>query len=68
MQRDFNTVVKTIKRSEKDVDTVLKAARLRRIENGKMATEMVEAIMPYILTLVIIVAFFGLFALSIIYK
>ena len=32
MKRDFKTVVKTIKHAEKDVDKVLKAARLERHE------------------------------------
>lgn len=41
----FNEVVKGIRKSEKRVDKVLKAARLKRIENGKMSDDRFDRIM-----------------------
>lgn len=45
--REFRTVVKGIKRSEKDVDKVLNAARLRRTESGRMSGDNLEKILDF---------------------
>ena len=44
----FNEVVKGIKKSEKYVDKVLDAARLRRIESGRMSDKRFEEIISLI--------------------
>jgi hypothetical protein len=44
----FKDVVESIKRSEKDVDKVLKAARLQRIESGKMSDGRFDRIMSLV--------------------
>lgn len=46
--RMFKDVVESIKRSEKDVDKVLKAARLQRIESGKMSDGRFDRIMSLV--------------------
>lgn len=46
--RTFKDVVTTIEKSENDVDKVLKAARLDRVENGKMSNERFNRIMSLI--------------------
>lgn len=63
--REFKTVVKTIKGAEKDVDKVLKAARLNRVESGRMSSEDLETILNFALSalgmisiLVFMLAFF----------
>lgn len=48
--REFKTVVKTIKGAEKDVDKVLKAARLNRVEKGKMSGRDLEMILNFALS------------------
>lgn len=39
MKRTFKDVLTAIRRSENDVDKVLKAARLQRIESGRMSDD-----------------------------
>lgn len=41
----FNEVVKGIRNAERNVDRVLKAARLNRVENGKMTDDRFDRIM-----------------------
>ncbi len=59
----FNKRVKQIANAEKDVDKVLKAARLRRnpVNNSNL-----ETILDYAVYLTVIVRIFGMFALAII--
>lgn len=45
-ERKFQEVVKTIESAEKDVDKVLKAARLERHEKQSARLELIEALMP----------------------
>ena len=46
--RNFKQVVNTIKDSEKDVDKVLKAARLQRNETGRMSDERFNKVLELI--------------------
>lgn len=48
MERTFKDVVKTIRRSEKDVDKVLDAARLQRHETGRMSDKRFDTIMELV--------------------
>lgn len=53
--REFKTVVKTIKGAEKDVDKVLKAARLNRVEKGKMSGRDLEMILEFLFGISVLV-------------
>ena len=44
----FNEVVKGIRKSEKNVDKVLKAARLERVESGRMSDYRFDCIVDLI--------------------
>lgn len=46
--KDFDETVKQIESSEKDVDKVLKAARLERHEKPPMSIERLQMILNYI--------------------
>ena len=59
----FNKRVKQIANAEKDVDKVLKAARLRR---NPVNSNDLETILEYAVYLTVIVGIFGMFALMII--
>ena len=62
MKRDFDTVVKTIENAEKDVDKLLKAARLQRHEKQTPRVDW-----EILLAMFVILMVFGMFALMVIY-
>lgn len=67
MRRTFKDVLAGIRRSEKDVDKVLDAARLQRIESGRMSDERFEKIIDLIgsaLFGVGVLIFFALYILA----
>jgi len=56
-KRKFNDVVTTIARAEKDVDNVLKAARLERVKNTSSVRERINGE-----DLLMIIFYLGLFS------
>ena len=68
MKRTFRDVLTGIKNAEKDVDKVLAAARLQRIESGKMTDKRFEQILEfsgYVLFGIGVLLFFGMYFLCI---
>lgn len=52
----FKSVVKGIKHSEKNVDKVLRAARLERHESGAMSDARLEMILGHVVGIIAIIA------------
>lgn len=48
MEKTFKQVVKGIRKAEKNVDKVLDAARLQRIESGRMSDERFNRILALV--------------------
>ena len=48
MEKTFKQVVKGIRKAEKNVDKVLNAARLQRIESGRMSDERFNRILSLV--------------------
>lgn len=59
--RSFKEVVKSIDHAERDVDKVLKAARLDRHES-RMTDQRLEMILNYVMGIVLVMCCSGLFA------
>lgn len=65
--RKFNDVVNDIESAEKDVDKVLKAARLERHESARMSAEQkTTIILALIVTFGVLMFFFMMFVLPVI--
>ena len=65
-ERTFEEVVKSIEMSEKDVDKILKAARLARVEKPRMSDTRFEIICMMIVFIILVVMFFGFMAVTVI--
>lgn len=65
--RSFEEVVRSIEMSESDVDKILKAARLARIEKPKMSDDRFEMLLWAITIIVAMVLIFGFMSLSVIF-
>ena len=65
-ERTFEEVVKSIEMSEKDVDKILKAARLARVEKPRMSDARFEIICMMIVFVILVVMFFGFMAVTVI--
>ena len=66
MEKTFKQVVKGIRRAEKNVDKVLDAARLQRIESGRMSDERFNKIMDLVGSVLLgigMLIFFGMYIL-----
>jgi t-SNARE complex subunit (syntaxin) len=63
-ERKFEDVVRSIEMSEKDVDRILKVARLSRIEKPRMSDSRVETICGTIIICMCILMFALVFIVS----
>lgn len=63
-ERTFEEVVKSIEMSEKDVDKILKAAKLAR--HPRMSDTRFEIICMMVVFIILVVMFFGFMAITII--
>jgi t-SNARE complex subunit (syntaxin) len=64
-ERTFEEVVKSIEMSEKDVDKILKAAKLQRYP--RMSDTRFEIICAMVVFIILVVMFFGFMAITIIW-